>query len=98
MKDRRVHARGRELGVTVRVTTLKGPEAGAYYVERLPNYYLDAEGEPPGVWLGRGAELLGLEGELDDVAFLNVMAGAHPRDSERLLGRPYDDRSVRGFD
>jgi conjugative relaxase-like TrwC/TraI family protein len=101
-EDRRVHGRGRdcqrEVPVTVRVTTLKGPDAGAYYVEKLPNYYLDAEGEPPGMWLGRGADLLGLEGELDDVAFLNVMAGAHPEDGERLLGRPYDDRSVRGFD
>jgi conjugative relaxase-like TrwC/TraI family protein len=97
-----VHARGREcqreVPVTVRVTTLKGPEAGAYYVEKLPNYYLDAGGEPPGVWLGRGAELLGLSGEADDVAFLNVMAGAHPDDPERLLGRCYDAKSVRGFD
>jgi conjugative relaxase-like TrwC/TraI family protein len=97
-----VHARGREfqrdVPVTVRVTTLKGPEAGAYYVEKLPNYYLDAEGEPPGVWLGRGADLLGLSGAVDDVAFLNVMAGNHPEGSERLLGRCYDAKSVRGFD
>ena len=26
--------------MTVRVTTLKGADAGAYYVEQLPNYYL----------------------------------------------------------
>ena len=26
--------------VTVRVTTLRGAAAGAYYVEHLPNYYL----------------------------------------------------------
>ena len=32
-------------GVTARVTTLKGADAGAYYVEALPNYYLDS-GEP----------------------------------------------------
>ena len=44
--------------MTVRVTTLKGPLAGAYYVEQLPAYYLDA-GEPRGVWLGQGADLLG---------------------------------------
>ena len=55
--DRRVHGRGWEWAVTVRVTTLKGPLAGAYYVEQLPTYYLDA-GEPRGVWLGQGAELL----------------------------------------
>ena len=46
--------------MTVRVTTLKGVNAGAYYVDKLPNYYLDAEGEPPGVWHGRGAMALGV--------------------------------------
>ena len=40
--------------MTVRVTTLKGLDAGLYYVEQLPNYYLDAN-EPRGRWLGRGA-------------------------------------------
>ena len=35
--------------VTVRVTTLRGADAGLYYVEHLPNYYLEP-GEPPGVW------------------------------------------------
>ena len=52
--DRRVHGRGWEWSVTVRVTTLKGPSAGVYYVEQLPSYYLQA-GEPRGVWLGHGA-------------------------------------------
>ncbi len=45
--------------VTVRVTTLRGADAGAYYVEHLPNYYLAAD-EPTGVWLGHGANTLGL--------------------------------------
>ncbi|MGA9597195.1 MAG: relaxase domain-containing protein, partial [Acidimicrobiia bacterium] len=63
--------------MTVRVTTLKGTEAGRYYTERLPSYYLDA-GEPPGRWFGRGAAHLGLEGQVDDEAFLAVMAGQHP--------------------
>lgn len=83
--------------MTVRVTTLKGPEAGAYYVEQLPSYYLQS-GEPRGVWLGSAAERLGLGGQVDDEAFLAVMAGMDPRRPERHLGRRYDDRSVRGFD
>jgi hypothetical protein len=58
-KNRRVHKDGRVVAVTVRVTTLNGPLAGAYYVEQLPAYYLDAS-EPRGVWLGSGAALLGL--------------------------------------
>lgn len=83
--------------MTVRVTTLKGLDAGAYYLDALPTYYLDATGEPPGRWHGTAAAHLGLDGELDDAAFLRVMAGGHP-DTGVDLGRAFDDRSVRGFD
>ena len=83
--------------VTVRVTTLKGADAGAYYVEALPNYYLDS-GEPRGVWLGDGAGLLGLADEVADEQFLALMAGMDPQRPDRALGRTYDDTSVRGFD
>ncbi len=92
-----MHGLGRECLVTARVTTLKGPSAGAYYLEQLPAYYLDA-GEPRGVWFGEGAGMLGLSGEVDDEAFLAVMAGRDPRRPDRDLGRGYDDASVRGFD
>ena len=83
--------------VTVRVTTLKGAGAGVYYVEQLPNYYLDS-GEPRGIWFGEGARQLGVTGEVDDGAFLAVMAGMDPRRLDRDLGRCYDDGSARGFD
>ena len=83
--------------MTVRVTTLKGSEAGAYYVEQLPNYYLDS-GEPRGIWLGDGAQQLDVSGEVGDEAFLAVMAAMDPRRPDRHLGRRYDDKSVRGFD
>ena len=82
--------------MTVRVTTLKGPGAGLYYVEALGGYYLDG-GEPPGVWHGLGAETLGLVGEVDDAAFLSLMAGLDPETAEPL-GRRYGDKSVRGYD
>ncbi|MDQ6727273.1 MAG: relaxase domain-containing protein [Actinomycetota bacterium] len=82
--------------MTARVSTLKGADAGLYYVEALPSYYLDA-GEPAGHWLGDGARFLGLQGEVDDDAFLNVMAGLDPATAEPL-GRPYGENSVRGFD
>ncbi|MDQ3351589.1 MAG: relaxase domain-containing protein [Actinomycetota bacterium] len=83
--------------MTVRVTTLKGPDAGAYYVEHLPRYYL-AEGEPQGRWQGLGAGSLGLGGDVADDPFMALMAGLDPRDPQRSLGNPYDERSVRGFD
>ena len=84
--------------MTARVTTLKGADAGAYYVEALPNYYLES-GEPKGVWHGKGAEELGLEGEIIDGEFMRIMAGLHPRARGDVpLGRAYGDDSVRGFD
>ena len=83
--------------VTVRVTTLKGFGVGSYYVEQLPNYYLDS-GEPRGIWFGEGALQLGVAGEVEDEPFLAVMAGMDPRRPDRDLGRHYDDKSVRGFD
>jgi len=100
--DRRVHALRFSCPVwvvmTARVTTLKGADAGAYYVEALPNYYLDS-GEPAGRWHGLGAERLGLVGEVDDAAFLALMAGFDPRHRAQVpLGMPFNDRSVRGFD
>ncbi len=83
--------------MTARVTTLKGPDAGAYYVEALPNYYLQSS-EPRGLWHGRGAQVLGLSGEIADADFLALMAGEHPDRPGRALGRRYGDESVRGFD
>ncbi len=83
--------------MTVRVTTLKGPDAGSYYVDALPNYYLDAD-EPRGIWHGKAAGALGLAGEVADDEFLNLMAGAYPHDESLRLGRAYGENSVRGFD
>jgi conjugative relaxase-like TrwC/TraI family protein len=83
--------------VTVRVTTLRGADAGLYYVEHLPNYYLEP-GEPPGVWFGHGAATLGLADVFDPEAFVAVMAGAYPYDPDRSLGGVYTEKSVRGFD
>jgi conjugative relaxase-like TrwC/TraI family protein len=91
-----VHTLCRESAVTARVTTLKGPDAGAYYVEALPSYYLDA-GEPRGRWHGHGAALLSLTGEVNDAPFLAVMAGDDPSSGVRL-GRRYGQDSVRGFE
>jgi len=83
--------------MTVRVTTLKGTDAGSYYVDALPNYYLDAD-EPRGQWHGKAATVLGLRCEVGDDEFLNLMAGAYPHDDSLRLGRAYGENSVRGFD
>lgn len=82
--------------MTVRVTTLKGTEAGRYYTDHLPRYYLDG-GEPPGRWWGVGAADLGLSGEVDPDAFLAVIAGQDPTTGHDL-GRRFGEGSVRGYD
>jgi conjugative relaxase-like TrwC/TraI family protein len=91
-----VHELVREAAVTARVTTLKGPDSGAYYVDGPGGYYLDGD-EPPGQWLGLGAEALGLAGEVDDDHFLALMDGRDPIDGEQL-GTSHHERTVRGFD
>lgn len=78
------------------MTTLKGPDAGAYYVDGPGGYYLDGD-EPPGQWLGLGAGALGLEGQVDDDHFLALMDGRDPIDREQL-GTSHHERTVRGFD
>ena len=82
--------------MTVRVTTLKGEAAGRYYTDHLPGYYLDGD-EPPGRWWGRGADQLGLTGDVDADAFHALLAGLHPATGTRL-GRRFGEGSVRGFD
>ncbi|HVT78848.1 MAG TPA: MobF family relaxase [Acidimicrobiales bacterium] len=86
--------RGR--AVTARTTTLRGAEAGRYYVEGALDYYVD-RGEPPGVWRGAGAARLGLSGDINEEEFLNLMAGRDP-DGATLLGTAHTDKTVRGFD
>ena len=82
--------------MTARVSTLKGLNAGVYYTEQLPSYYLDA-GEPRGVWFGDAAMSLGLVGVVDDGAFVNVIGGLDPTGS-LVLGRRHGEESVRAFD
>jgi TrwC relaxase/AAA domain len=56
------------------------------------DYYLQA-GEPPGRWAGRGAEALGLAGQISEAergAYEAVYAQTDPRTGERLGRRPPD--------
>ena len=98
-KDRRVHGHTSEwwCEVTVRVTTLKGSAAGAYYVDGPADYYLQSD-EARGLWHGDAATALGLSGEVSDEHFLALMAGMDPRQPDRHLDRGYHEKSVRGFD
>jgi conjugative relaxase-like TrwC/TraI family protein len=49
----------------------------------LDDYYA-GRGESPGVWFGRGAELLELEGVVEDGELGKLVRGLHPKSEERL--------------
>lgn len=82
--------------MTARTTTLKGSDAGRYYVEDELGYYLD-RGEPPGRWQGSAPARRGLSGDVDEDDFLALMAGLDPS-SGQLLGSAHGEDTVRGYD
>jgi len=82
--------------MTARTTTLKGGDAGAYYVEKELGYYLD-RGEPAGRWQGRAVPRLQLGDTVDEETFLSLMAGEDPA-TGRALGTKHTDKTDRGFD
>lgn len=57
-------------------------------------YYL-GRGEAPGRWIGRGVELLGLEGRVEADPLRAVLNGTDPESGERLAAQ---QRKVPGFD
>src|SRR6266699_3780736 len=53
----------------------------------LDDYYA-GRGESPGVWTGRGAAALGLEGVVGDGQLGLLIRGLHPLSEERLRRHP----------
>ena len=78
--------------MTARVTTLKGPDAGAYYVDGPAGTTSTATSRPAGgsAWRRRARPRRGV----DDDDFLSLMDGLDPTTSE-LLGTSHHERTVR---
>jgi Ti-type conjugative transfer relaxase TraA len=77
-----------------------GPGAGRYYIDQVAqgreDYYA-GEGEAAGAWMGTGAALLGLSGEVGEEELAQLLEGRDP--SSGLLLRPVRSSSpVAGFD
>jgi len=79
-----------------------GPGRAGYYLtavargdDGVEGYYL-ARGEEPGRWLGRGAQALGLSGEVTGEQLRAVLDAKHPDTGEQLARHPA--RKVPGFD
>lgn len=76
-----------------------GLGAGGYYVDRVAQGredYYSGEGEAPGMWMGGGAALLGLSGEVSAEGIVRLLEGRDPATGE-LLGRAFTDGSVAGL-
>ncbi|MEJ7792367.1 MAG: MobF family relaxase [Gaiellaceae bacterium] len=67
------------------------PGQEAYYEHSvaggIDDYYA-GRGESPGVWAGRGAERLGLEGVVGEGELGRLIRGQHPQGEERLRRHP----------
>src|SRR5215208_3396707 len=60
--------------------------------QELDDYY-GGRGESPGMWAGRGAELLGLHGVVEDGQLSALCKGRHPG-SDESLRRPARQRTI----
>lgn len=77
---------------------MRGTGKGNYYLNLArEDYYLEG-GEPAGRWFGEGAKLLGFEGQLDQEAFRNLLAGLTPQGDGRLVQNAGRDNRQSGWD
>jgi conjugative relaxase-like TrwC/TraI family protein len=71
-----------------------------YYEQQVANGredYYAGKGEAPGRWAGSGAQLLGLDGQLDAEKLAALMDGKNPETGEQLAGGR-SERSTSAFD
>lgn len=64
------------------ISAVKGVK---YYLDLSQGDYYLKGGEPPGHWLGRGASLLGLSGEVEREKLEELSGGFHPFSGEKLV-------------
>ena len=71
-------------------------QAKDYFVRHLApgDYYTKDSAEMKGVWHGRGAQMLGLAGEVKPEDFMRLCDNEHPVTGERLTARTRSDRRV----
>lgn len=83
----------------LRITQSKGAAGAVKYFDKglaKSDYYSD-HGETIGHWQGKGAELLGLTGEVDRDQFKDLAYNKAPGTDERLTSMNNDNRTV-GYD
>src|ERR1017187_3737951 len=79
------------------INHLKGATAAKeYYSQHIApgDYYGKDAAEMKGIWHGRGAEMLGLSGEVAQEDFFSLCDNKDPRTGKKLAVRNKDDRRV----
>ena len=70
---------------------------GRYYTQLAQEDYYLSGGEPPGQWMGKGAERMALSGEVDKEYFSQMFAGFSP-DGRPLVQNAGDEDRKPGWD
>jgi len=81
----------------LRIVQNSSPDGAKRYFSQSDYYIEGQEQELAGRWGGKGAELLGLEGEVTKEAFDALCENKHPTTGKRLTPRTKADRTV-GYD
>src|SRR5438128_2575843 len=79
------------------INHLKGSTAAReYYSQHIApgDYYGKDAAEMKGIWHGRGAEMLGLSGEVTQADFFRLIDNINPKTGEQLTPRTNRDRRV----
>ena len=71
---------------------------GTYYTSIGRDDYLLNGGEPRGVWLGGGAEALGLSGLVEDIVYRRLLGGFSPNGTEGLVRNAGTESRRPGWD
>lgn len=75
-----------------------GGQSGNYYLDLASEDYYLKGGEPPGVWLGTGSNLLGLSGTVSREEFLNLFNGFSPDGKTKLTQNAGQESHHPGWD
>lgn len=74
------------------------PGDGSYYTSQGTGEYYLQGGEPCGVWIGKGAQHLGLSGTVSDDHFRNVLDGYSPDRKREWIQNAGHETRQRGWD
>ena len=80
------------------IAQMSGAGQGDYYLELATEDYYLKGGEPPGVWEGKGAEELGLSGEVRAEDLKNILNGYSPDGSKELVQNAGKENRQSGWD